>query len=49
MIEARKLGQVLRNLNRRVYYARHPTIQQYPDSMDELSEDDETPTKKQKK
>ena len=46
MKEARERRKVLRDLNRKAYHARCSTIQQCPDSMDELSEDDEPLPKK---
>ena len=41
-------GQVLHDLNRKPYHSRHPTAQQHPDSMEDISEDDE-PLPKNKK
>ena len=41
--------RVLRYLNKRSFCTQNPTIQQYPDSMEELLEDDEPPPKKNRK
>ena len=48
MKEARKRRQVLRDLNRKSYCSQNPTTHQFPNSVDELSENEEPPPKKQK-